>query len=127
MTRPCSGVLSAASASSTGGGSGVCFFEPLLFALRGMSASCAKIPAAAQERKTLDADAYALMLALTMLWGFQQVTIKWISAEVSFVMQAGIRSILATVLLFVWARMRASRCSVATARSARGSLREYTN
>jgi len=60
----------------------------------------------AQERKTLDANAYALMLALTMLWGFQQVTIKWISAEVSFVMQAAIRSILATVLLFVWARMR---------------------
>src|SRR5258708_36470315 len=88
MTRPCGGVLSAASASSTGGGSAVCFCEPLLFALRGMSASYAKIPAVAQERKTLDANAYALMLALTMLWGFQQVTIKWILDEVSFVMQA---------------------------------------
>jgi drug/metabolite transporter (DMT)-like permease len=71
-----------------------------------MSASYAKIPAVAQERKALDANAYALMLALTMLWGFQQVTIKWISAEVSFVMQAAIRSMLASVLLFVWARTR---------------------
>jgi drug/metabolite transporter (DMT)-like permease len=106
MTRPCGGVPSAASASSTGGGSAVCFFEPLLFALRGMSASYAKIPAVAQERKALDANAYALMFALTMLWGFQQVTIKWISAEVSFVMQAAIRSMLASVLLFVWARTR---------------------
>lgn len=41
-----------------------------------------------------------------MLWGFQQVTIKWIAADVSFVMQAGIRSILATVLLMAWARVR---------------------
>jgi drug/metabolite transporter (DMT)-like permease len=71
-----------------------------------MSASYAKIPAVAQERKALDANAYALMLALTMLWAFQQVTIKWISAEVSFVMQAAIRSMLASVLLFVWARTR---------------------
>src|SRR5438445_8228577 len=65
MTRPCSGVLSAASVSSTGGGSAVGFFEPLLFAFRGMSASYAKIAAVAQPRKTLDANAYALMLALT--------------------------------------------------------------
>src|SRR5438552_2484939 len=35
MTRPCSGVLSAASVSSTGGGSAVGFFEPLLFAFPG--------------------------------------------------------------------------------------------
>lgn len=59
-----------------------------------------------QDRKALDATAYALMLLLTLLWGFQQVTVKWISAEVSFVMQAAIRSILATALLFGWARLR---------------------
>lgn len=81
-------------------------FEPVLFALRGMTASYAKILAVVQERKALDANAYAVMLLLTALWGFQQVTVKWISAEVSFVMQAAIRSILATVLLVVWARMR---------------------
>ena len=57
----------------------------------------------AQDRKALDANAYALMLLLTALWGFQQVIIKWISGEVSFVMQAAIRSIVATALLLAWA------------------------
>jgi drug/metabolite transporter (DMT)-like permease len=74
-----------------------------------MTASYAKIAAVAQERKTLDATAFALMLVLTALWGFQQVTIKWISAEVSFVMQAAIRSIMASALLFIWARLRGTR------------------
>ena len=36
------------------------------------------------------------MLLLTALWGFQQVTVKWIAADVSLVMQAAIRSIVAT-------------------------------
>ena len=42
------------------------------------------------------------MVLLTALWGFQQVTIKFIAADVSLVMQAGIRSIVATALLLVW-------------------------
>lgn len=42
------------------------------------------------------------MVLLTALWGFQQVTIKLIAADVSLVMQAAIRSIVATVLLLVW-------------------------
>ena len=46
------------------------------------------------------------MLALTALWGFQQVTVKWIAADVSLVMQAALRSIVATALLVTWARMR---------------------
>jgi drug/metabolite transporter (DMT)-like permease len=56
-----------------------------------------------QERKHLDATAIAVMLLLTALWGFQQVTIKWIAADVSLVMQAALRSIVATVLLLAWA------------------------
>jgi len=47
-----------------------------------MSESYAKIAAMVQERSTLDATAFALM--------------KWISAEMSCVMQAAIRSIIAT-------------------------------
>jgi drug/metabolite transporter (DMT)-like permease len=43
------------------------------------------------------------MVLLTALWGFQQVTIKVIATDVSLVMQAGIRSIVATALLLVWA------------------------
>lgn len=59
-----------------------------------------------QERKSLDATAYALMLALTALWGFQQVTIKLIASDVSLVMQAALRSIIATALLLAWMRLR---------------------
>ena len=35
----------------------------------------------AQERRPLDANAFLLMVALTALWGFQQVTIKWIASS----------------------------------------------
>jgi drug/metabolite transporter (DMT)-like permease len=59
-----------------------------------------------QERSALDASAIGLMVALTALWGFQQVTIKLIAADVSLVMQAAIRSIVATVLLLLWARFQ---------------------
>jgi drug/metabolite transporter (DMT)-like permease len=57
-----------------------------------------------QERSALDARAISVMVLLTALWGFQQVTIKLIAADVSLVMQAAIRSIVATALLLVWAR-----------------------
>jgi drug/metabolite transporter (DMT)-like permease len=55
-----------------------------------------------QDRRALDATAISVMVLLTALWGFQQVTIKFIAADVSLVMQAGIRSIVATALLLVW-------------------------
>jgi len=58
------------------------------------------------DRKPLDATAFGLMTVLCMLWGFQQVTIKVAAPDVSLVMQAGIRSILATALLLVWAQAR---------------------
>jgi len=58
------------------------------------------------DRKPLDATAFGLMTVLCMLWGFQQVTIKVAAPDVSLVMQAGIRSIIATALLLVWARAR---------------------
>src|SRR5882762_4051435 len=56
-----------------------------------------------QDRRALDLTALSLMVLLTALWGFQQVAIKTIAADVSPVMQAAIRSILATVLLFAGA------------------------
>jgi drug/metabolite transporter (DMT)-like permease len=59
-----------------------------------------------QERKGVDGVATAVMLVLTALWGFQQVTVKWIAADVSLVMQAGLRSIIATALLLAWAQLR---------------------
>src|SRR6266849_10067834 len=65
MTWPCTGAASAASASSFGG-SALGFFEPAFFLFLGMSESYAKIAAMVQERRTLDATAFALMLALTV-------------------------------------------------------------
>ena len=58
------------------------------------------------ERKPLDLTAYSLMVLLTALWGFQQVTIKVIAGDVSLVAQAAIRSIAATALVLAWARLR---------------------
>jgi drug/metabolite transporter (DMT)-like permease len=46
------------------------------------------------------------MTALCASWGFQQVTIKVAAADISLVMQAGLRSMIAAVLLLAWARVR---------------------
>lgn len=59
-----------------------------------------------QERTPVDGFALGVMVLLTALWGFQQVTVKWIAADVPLVMQAALRSIIATVLLLGWARLR---------------------
>jgi drug/metabolite transporter (DMT)-like permease len=64
------------------------------------------MPRVSQDRAALDPTAYAVMILLTALWGFQQVTVKAIAADVSFVMQAAIRSIAAVLLLLAWARLR---------------------
>ena len=47
-----------------------------------------------------------MMVVLCMCWGFQQITIKIAAAGVSPIMQAGLRSIIATVLLLAWAQLR---------------------
>ena len=62
-----------------------------------------------QERTALDAAALGVMVLLTALWGFQQVTVKWIAADVPLVMQAALRSIIAAALLLAWARLRRIR------------------
>ena len=58
------------------------------------------------ERKPLDSTAFAVMVLLTALWGAQQVVIKLTANDISLVMQAGIRSIIATVLVLGWAAAR---------------------
>jgi drug/metabolite transporter (DMT)-like permease len=58
------------------------------------------------DRKSLDALAFGLMTVLCVSWGFQQVTIKWAAPDISLVMQAGLRSVIATCLLVAWARAR---------------------
>jgi drug/metabolite transporter (DMT)-like permease len=58
------------------------------------------------ERKPADALAVSMMVVLCMCWGFQQITIKIAAAGISPIMQAGLRSIIATALLLAWARLR---------------------
>ena len=57
-------------------------------------------------RKPVDALAVAMMLVLCISWGFQQITIKFAAAGISPIMQAGLRSIIAAVLLLAWAQLR---------------------
>src|SRR4051812_36962697 len=54
------------------------------------------------SRKSLDAPAYGLMMALCACWGLQQVAVKVASAGISPLLQAGMRSIAATLLLVAW-------------------------
>ena len=58
------------------------------------------------QRHPLDATAVGLMLLLTMLWGLSQVAIKLAMHGVSPVAQGALRSLLATLLLLGWARLR---------------------
>ena len=60
------------------------------------------------QRQPLDASAIATMVLLTSIWGFTQVAIKLAADDVSVVMQAGLRSTISLVLLFIWARWRST-------------------
>ena len=50
--------------------------------------------------------AFGLMVLLCAIWGLQQVAIKFATAEISPIMQAGLRSAIAALLVFAWARWR---------------------
>jgi drug/metabolite transporter (DMT)-like permease len=67
------------------------------------------MPNSTADRKPVDALAFATMLALCICWGLNQVTIKVAAAGVSTVMQAGIRSVVATLLLLAWTAWRGTR------------------
>lgn len=58
------------------------------------------------ERRPLDTGAVATMVLLTSLWGFTQVAIKLAAADVSVVMQGGLRSAISLLLLLGWTRWR---------------------
>src|SRR5262245_52528922 len=71
-----------------------------------MNPCYARIAAVSQPehatRKPLDATAYGAMVLLAALWGFQQTAIKLTAPDVSLVMQAAIRSAIATALVLAW-------------------------
>lgn len=63
-------------------------------------------PTMTQRRDHLDALATALLVACCLFWGFQQVLVKATLPEVPPVLQAAIRFIGATALLWVWCRRK---------------------
>ena len=60
--------------------------------------------AAISTRRPLDGFAVMLMVVLCAIWGFQQVAIKSTNAALGPMFQAGLRSAIATVLVWAWAR-----------------------
>jgi drug/metabolite transporter (DMT)-like permease len=50
--------------------------------------------------------AFGLMVLLCAIWGMQQVAIKIASSDISPILQAGLRSGIAALLVFAWARWR---------------------
>lgn len=57
-------------------------------------------------QRHLDFKAIALLVLLCASWGLQQISIKVAITGIPPVMQAGIRSLGATLLVFIWMRMR---------------------
>ena len=58
------------------------------------------------QRTAPGSAAFGLMVLLCAIWGLQQVAIKLAVAEISPIMQAGLRSGLGAVLVYAWARGR---------------------
>jgi drug/metabolite transporter (DMT)-like permease len=57
-------------------------------------------------RRSPDSFAILIMIALCAIWGLQQVAIKSANAAIPPVFQAGVRSAIATVLVWGWSRAR---------------------
>ncbi len=57
-------------------------------------------------RRPVDTTGAALMTLLCLLWGFTYVFSKLAAADISLVLQGGLRSVIAALLLLVWARAR---------------------
>jgi len=62
--------------------------------------------AAPADRAHVDGRAVGLMVLLCMLWGLQQVAVKSVIPQMTALMQGGLRSLFATLLLAAWMRWR---------------------
>jgi drug/metabolite transporter (DMT)-like permease len=58
------------------------------------------------DRVAPGAAAFVIMVVLCAIWGLQQVAIKLTLAGISPILQVGLRSAIAAVLVFGWARVR---------------------
>ena len=59
------------------------------------------------SKKSLDGRAMAIVVTLCFLWGMGQVSIKVANRGVSPIFQAAVRSVVAALLVALWARVRA--------------------
>jgi len=64
------------------------------------------------ERKALDSTAYGMMLFMCMAMGLQSISVKVIGTEISPVMQIGLRSSLAALLVIIYMWMRGENFSL---------------
>jgi drug/metabolite transporter (DMT)-like permease len=62
--------------------------------------------ALSSARRPIDSTGAALMTLLCLLWGFTYVFSKLAAADISLVLQGGLRSVIAALLLLIWARAR---------------------
>lgn len=53
-----------------------------------------------KQRQALDAKASAIMFVLCMLWGLQQVVLKWAASDISALMQIALRSALSAIMVY---------------------------
>jgi drug/metabolite transporter (DMT)-like permease len=58
------------------------------------------------KRLPLDSVAFATMVLCCFVWGFTNVAVKLAAADISPLMQGGLRSVLAVLLIVLWARLR---------------------
>lgn len=64
-------------------------------------------------RRALDGQVCALMTGLCAIWGFQQVAIKAGAADMAPMLQLGVRSAIAAVLVWLLVLVRGERLSLA--------------
>ncbi len=71
-------------------------------------------------RKAVDGQAIAVMMVLAATWGMQQVVLKATAADIAPVMQIGLRSGIAALLVAVVMHKRGDACPCAMAACGRG-------
>jgi drug/metabolite transporter (DMT)-like permease len=74
------------------------------------------------DRKPLDAFATLVMVALCLCWGFQQISVKLIAADITPVMQMGLRSAVAALVLGAFTLRREGRAAFTDGSLAAGLL-----
>jgi len=61
------------------------------------------------ERRPPGPAAFATMTLLGVIWGMQQIAVKLTLAGIGPILQVGLRSLFAALLVFIWARSRGQR------------------